>query len=207
MKKKLSYSKIASSLRTGDIILFSCPSTISKVIDTVEDSPYAHVGMVIRLPNHPRPLFWESSHVDVIDDEIKDVGSEGVHLIDLEKLIDLCQSHYKCSYFALRHLYPSLGHKEMAKLEKYMRELDGREFPSIFGMIMHFLEGKLGIKTSERTFFCSELLTATYKELGVIKNDVLVNSLSPANYSAEHENEEVWSGHYDLGPEILFTAG
>ena len=197
------YKQIKDQLKSGDVILFNGPSLESKIIEWADKSPYSHVGMVVRIPEFSEPLLWESAPLDQFEDKIKKAPSSGVHLVDLEAIINFCgEQKYG---FAYRSIIPELSSQTLSKLELFMREIDGRAFPSLFGLAAHFIEGHLHIKANTRTYFCSELVAATYKAIGIISDKEIINEISPGNFSVENEKLHFINNNL-LGKEIEFIA-
>ena len=109
------YSQIKNQLKSGDVILFNGPSLESKIIEWTDKSPYSHVGMVVRVPEYSEPLLWESSPIEKFEDKIKKAPSSGVHLVNLEDIINHC-GEQKYS-FAYRSINPELSSETLSKLE------------------------------------------------------------------------------------------
>lgn len=185
------FEKIKTSVECGDIFLFHGPGLESRIIEDIDGTAFSHVAMGIRLPNHQRPLLWTSDEITTISDQLDHGKRSGVHLLDAESVFELCmkrryknQQHYR---FAWRKLTIERSSAFMQSLETFMREVDGRAFPSLTQMAAHFAEGEMDISTNSRTYYCSELATATYKQLGLLPSDTLINSLSPGDFSSRHE--------------------
>ncbi|TNE71179.1 hypothetical protein EP331_10135 [bacterium] len=196
----VAYSSIKDQLQTGDIILFHGPSAESVIIEKLDQSPFSHVGIVVLLEgtDHNRPLFWESSTIQDLDDFLAGKVQGGVHLVDLESVLDYAMSekpvHGQHYQFAWRKLDPGSNTDILDKMLAFMRTVDGDAFPSLEEMAIHFAEGRLDIKCNMSTFFCSELASDTYMNCGLLTTEHLPNYYSPGSFSKEHYELKLLNG-------------
>jgi hypothetical protein len=200
-----SWTDIGNNVNNGDVFLFHGPGAESEIIEDIDQTPFSHIALGIRLPGHDRTLLWTSDEITSLADQIDHGERSGVHLLDAEAVFKLCMKrkykngqHYR---FAWRRLHADRNGRFMNKLENFMREVDGRAFPSLEQMALHFAEGKMDIGTNTRTFYCSELATDTYVHLSLLPGDTLINSLSPGDFSSSNPlplqqgatlDKEVW---------------
>ena len=203
-----SYDQIANDFQTGDILLFAGVSLESRLIEDIDRSRFSHVGIAVRLPGYDAPLLWSSDTIATLKDPLADKPQAGVHLIDLRDtlafLLNETTSQKKPPYtFARRALTANRDVKFYQDLQAFMQKIDGRAFPSLAKMAEHFLEGKLGIRVSLRTFFCAELIADTYEHLGLLPTKRLINSYSPGTFAQGHSLHLIGGGA--LGPEQPFT--
>jgi len=210
MDSSLEYSAIKDDLATGDIILFHGPSAESEIIEKIDHSPFSHVGIIVRLEGteHNRPLLWESSEITELTDFETGGKRSGVHLVDLEKVLQHCLNHPSKSgkkyTFAWRKLDAGQTENLKKNFENFMSQVDGRAFPSLAQMAEHFLEGRMEIKSNMRTYFCSELASDTYMNLNLISKEHPPNYYSPGSFSEEHFELEMLNGA-QLDPEKYFV--
>lgn len=199
------WTDIGGAVDNGDIFLFHGPGLESEIIEDIDKTAFSHVAMGIRLPGHDQPLLWTSDEITTLEDQIDHGERSGVHLLDAHAVFELCMKrkyendrHYR---FAWRRLHAQRDQDFMKTLENFMRDLDGRAFPSLEQMALHFAEGKMDIGTNTRTFYCSELITDTYVHLGLLPAGTLINSLSPGDFSSSYNlplqkgaslDEEIW---------------
>jgi hypothetical protein len=181
------YQTIKNKLSTGDLILFHGPGPESELIEVIDHTQYSHVAMVVKLPNHEKPLLWTSDEITSITDELNNQRHKGVHLLDLADVLKFCHNkvsksgkHYTFTWRQLDYQKPE---NFMNKLEKFLQHVDGTAFPSIEAMAFHFFEGRLGISSGTKSMFCSELVTDTYVHLDLLPADTIINSLSPGSYA------------------------
>jgi len=202
------YSQFVGSLKTGDIILFESPLWGSRLIEIGSNSPYSHVAMVVRLKGIEEPLLWESSLVDFLDDKLNHEKNKGVHLVSLKAVIDYCGASHNY-LFAVRRLSCTFTDGMYAQLEAFMKSVDGIAFPSIPNFVLQYADGRYFEVSGDKnkTYFCSELLTATLQSVGLFDKSILPNSVSPGNYSTFKSKTEVklLSGNR-FSPEEFFIA-
>ena len=199
------WSDISEAVDSGDIFLFHGPGLESEIIEEIDGTAFSHVAMGVRLPGHDQPLLWSSDEISTLRDQIDHGERSGVHLLDARSVFELCMKrkngkgkHYR---FAWRRLHTQRNQKFVNALENFMQDLDGRAFPSLKQMALHFAEGKMDICTNTRTFYCSELAADTYVHLDLLPADTLINSLSPGDFSSSSRlplqdnaslDDEVW---------------
>ncbi|WP_457674257.1 hypothetical protein [Thiolapillus sp.] len=184
------WNDISGNVDSGDIFLFHGPGLESEIIEDVDGTPFSHIALGVRLPGHQHPLLWTSDEITTLTDQLDHGKRSGVHLLDAKSVFELCMKrrysngkHYR---FAWRRLHVDRNARFMKALEDFMRDVDGRAFPSLEEMAAQFAEGKLDIGTNTRTFYCSELATDTYVHLGLLPADTLINSLSPGDFSSSN---------------------
>lgn len=200
------YPSIKNKLTTGDLILFHGPGPESELIEVIDHTQYSHVAMVVKLPNHEKPLLWTSDEITSIADELNNQRHKGVHLLDLADVLKFCHKKVSCSGGRYTFTWRKLDYQKpddfMGQLEKFMKKVDGTAFPSIEAMALHFFEGKLGISSGDKSMFCSELITDTYVNLGLLPANTVINSLSPGSY-AQNQGLKLLNGA-KLSDEIPF---
>ena len=202
--------EIISEFSTGDLILFKGFGIESEIIEFVDDSPYSHVAMVIDMPElSNKPLLWSSDEITTIDDFLNQGLHAGVHLMDLQSVMDLTASrtnkqgdHYTYSWRKLN--YDKSG-DFMKTLESFMRSVDGRAFPTLEDMALHYAEGKMGKRADQKTFFCSQLATNTYIHIGIFPDSLIDNSVAPGDYGDSHSEKLPFQNKASLQAEVNFT--
>jgi hypothetical protein len=174
----MKWSELSSELQTGDIILFHQDGIISRLIDLVTDARFSHVGMVVRLPGKPEDEslhFWQSFEPE-----------GGVVLDALPGFLHKYQKDYKGT-FMLRRLKVERSPDLWESLPAFIEEMKGRPFPSIWGMMAHFFEGKLGIDSGEKSFFCSDLVADTFMKAGLLPKKPPPNFYAPKNFATSKD--------------------
>ena len=198
------FSELATEMRTGDLILFSGRYEESELIEKLERSPWSHVGMVVRLTDDEQPLFWESTTLTNLADEIFHDHLQGPKVVNLYQRMkqygrDL--RPYVPAQFAYRKLDVTRTDAMIRRLTKMFTRDHGLPNPSEWNMIVEVVEGRLfNIPSRLDTFFCSELVADSYLKMGLLPADRAVNAYMPKDFTS--------TGHLPLlmgllEPEIL----
>ena len=166
----MQWSELSGQLQTGDVILFHQDGLISRLIDLFTDAHYSHVGMVVRQPDG-QLHFWQSFEPE-----------GGVVYDPLPGFLYEYQEKYK-GRFVVRRLIVDRTSGMWDALEKFMAEVKGRPFPSIFGMLSRWVEGLLGIDSGEDEFFCSDLVADSYIKMGLLPDRPPPNFYAPKNFA------------------------
>ena len=172
------WSELSKDLQTGDIILFHQDGLISRLIDIFTDAHFSHVGMVVRQSENPETeqlMFWQSFEPE-----------GGVVLDKLPDFLTEYLTKYKGT-FVCRHLNVERSPEMVEALNAFMTKVKGRPFPSIWGMLSHWLEGKLGIDSGEKSFFCSDLVADSYINMGVLPQKPPPNFYAPKNFATSKD--------------------
>lgn len=207
-----SFASIADDLGTGDLILFDGPFLDSREIELIESvlekshqGFASHVAMIVRLPDCPEPLLWESSLVRTLNDHLTGKPAPGVHLLTARELIQHCGDQEYT--FACRHLNPRPTDTQEAALARYLTRTDGKRFPSLAAMALHVLAGRaLGLPDWTGTFFCAELVAATYIALGLLPAKPVPNRYFPSDFCSANSDKLPLQGGFALSPDQVFTA-
>lgn len=171
----MKWSELSKDMQTGDVILFHQAGMISRLIDMVTDAHFSHVGMVVRLPDKPAGEdlhFWQSFEPE-----------GGVVLDALPAFLHTYQTKYKGT-FVLRKLKLERPPNLWESLPAFMEKMKGRPFPSIWGMVTHFFEGRLGIDSGQKSFFCSDLVADTFMDSGLLPKKPPPNYYAPKNFAS-----------------------
>ncbi|MDP4146590.1 MAG: hypothetical protein Q8936_19295 [Bacillota bacterium] len=142
------YGDIEASLKTGDIILFHGGESVSKLIETLENTPWTHVGMIV----HPsdiglsekcgnRPLLWHSTpklNIEDVEIESKDYGPEIVYL---DEVLNLLKSY---NYLVVvRKLDTERTAKMMDSLKQFINKVHNDNFPTEPQLFLEYIIGKI----------------------------------------------------------------
>src|SRR5271165_2003329 len=162
------YSEIQSKLDTGHVFLFSAPFLISRIIQVVTHSAYSHVGMVARYPGANGSLcFWECTTFKQLIDKSDHELHAGVRIVSLEKLLAIYAGLVPGG-FSVRLLKADRTPEFREAFANFVKQVDARPMTSWFGMMVHWLQGKLAFACSDASFFCSQLIAETYQRLGLL---------------------------------------
>ncbi|MBS1536610.1 MAG: hypothetical protein JST20_02530 [Bacteroidetes bacterium] len=205
------YSSLVSQFQTGDIILFDGPSFESVVIEFVDKSPFSHVGIIVVDSSlSSKPLFWQSAGIKTMNDPLINGMRSGAQLLDLESVLAYVMKqpnsfgvNYSFCYRPLNYTRPS---DFASQFDTYMRSVDGRAFPPTMEVMgYNYIIGQFKKAADRATYFCSQLASETYMEMGLIDSSPWPpNSYSPGNFSTENEKLPFTTG-VSLGTEIPFS--
>lgn len=171
----MNWSELSAELQTGDIILFHQDGLISKLIELFTEAHFSHVGMVVREEDGSLHL-WQSFEPE-----------GGVVMDALPGFLEKYAKDYKGVYFDARRLQMDRSPDLWDALPAFVEEMNGRPFPTLWGMIKHFVEGKLGIDSGEKTFFCSDLIADTFMRVGLLAKKPPPNFYAPKNFSTSKD--------------------
>lgn len=93
----------------------------------------------------------------------------------------------------------------MPQLESFMRSVDRRSFPTLENMSKNYLDGKMGKRANQKTFFCSQLATNTYIHLEIFPDFLIDNSAAPGDYGDKKSPKLPFAKDASLEPEVHFT--
>ena len=175
------YQTIRESLRTGDIVLFSGDSFVSRLIRLGTPGPWSHVGMVIVLPGIERVMLWESTTLSKIKDLKTGKLMSGVQLVWLsEKIRD-----YN-GRVAIRKLETPIQ-IQPKRFGEVAKELHGRPYEDDWcDLIKAAWDGPWGDNVPDLdSVFCSELTAATLKRLNVMEDVQPDSEYTPADFAGE----------------------
>lgn len=191
----VSYESLVSSLKSGDVVLFSSNHFISWIIRMGTDDIYSHVGMVIKTTRFsgqkgadPDDTYiWHSDMVSSYDMLTKTRNKNGPALVSLRSAIRTSQISGGNIYIRqLRGFDKSIDIFEendafFYKNSKKEYERDPLE------LLNSQYDGPFGENDSDLTYlFCSEILALTYDVVFHIANKKKMksyNEYTPADFS------------------------
>ncbi len=204
------YNNIRSKLNTGDIVLFSNRKIYMLLFQKLTNCKWTHVGMVIKSKNPDRVLLWESTtNEDLMDVEKQQIASEGTQTVFLSQRIKI----YKGD-IAIRQLSIERGRrndkivqKDLKKFKKRVKDAKfNKSVIKIFKAYANGISKTSFIKGQDdlSKFFCSELVAATYKSMGLLTGDKPANMYIPRDFSTEAKSTDLPLVNFsELGNEIL----
>ena len=117
--------------------------------------------MVVKLPDHEQPLFWESTTLTNLDDEIFHDHMKGPKVVDLYRRMKQYGRElkpYLPAQFAYRKLDVARTEAMIHSLTRMFTVDHGLPNPGEWKMVAEVVEGRLfNIQSRLDTFFCSEL--------------------------------------------------
>ena len=180
---------------TGDIWLFRGRSVADTTIRTVTNSPVNHVGMVVALDDLP-PLMWHAELGRSLPDVWTGQHQRGVQLHLLGDAATTWRDRYGQRAWVRLLDGPIERHHE-DRLMEIIERFDGRPFPTTFGLMRQWINGRFRRHSSLETIYCAELAAATYQHMG------LLPARRPASW---YDPGTFWSGD-DLRLEPPFALG
>lgn len=188
------WTDIKPSLQTGDLILQHGVYPSSVMIEQLEGSEWSHVGMVvlasdIGLTNVPALLYWESNDLttlpDLITNTVKPNG--GPMLVDLEARLTSNAANTIDMMFNLRQLQCDRTPAMFAALKAFMLKMaPSVVFPTSEQAIMEFIMGRYmnAVADINDHCFCSQLVSASYQEMGLLTRQQDAVGWSPRDYAS-----------------------
>lgn len=159
------YAAIRGVIRSGDLLLCSGSSPMSRMIQAATDSPWSHVGFVMRLDTLDRVMVLES---------VESIGVRACTLGSYVADYNGTGNPYPGRLVLARHTHVDL--QDEASSHAFSRiALDLLGYPygtrDILDITVRIVGGKLGMAVRpvrrDRTFICSEFVALVYESIGV----------------------------------------
>lgn len=200
----VAYESIRSDLTTGDIILWSGLGTFSRLIKLMTHSRWSHVAMVIKSEDLDDVFIWEADLTGV---------SLGNFDNNFPKpSLSLLSNFMSGGVFsrremvAVRRLEVQRTPEMLAKLGDFRKNMVGKPYEQ---NKIELLKGMLGelwptgaTDTDYSAFFCSELIAATYKAMGLLPAEIPADRYAPKDFSVDGSGLGLLLGA-KLGDELL----
>ncbi|MBW2253488.1 MAG: hypothetical protein JRI25_02675 [Deltaproteobacteria bacterium] len=220
----LTNASLLATCQTGDVILWSGSTGVSRVIRFATQSAFSHASIVFRGPldaseegtaaaTTPRLLqaTWSAFHEDA-DGEHEVVAHE-VMLNDLAEV--LAGNEREAEPATLRRLQCEDARRAalQADLAAFIAETLGDDYPGAdtgSPNLADFIRGLLHLpKRYPNTYFCSELVAAALQAMGVLDTEMTDDAWTPGDLSEKHD--ALLSRHlvegYALGAETRVLDG
>jgi hypothetical protein len=182
------FAELAPKMKTGDLVLFSGRYEESTLIEKLEHSPWSHVGMVVKLPDHGQPLFWESTTLTNLADEIFHDHMKGPKVVDLYQRMKQYGRElkpYVPAQFAYRKLDVARTEAMIQSLTGMFTDEHGLPNPGEWKMVAEVVAGRLfNIHSRLDTFFCSELVADSYVKMRLLPAERAVNAYMPKDFTS-----------------------
>jgi hypothetical protein len=198
------YTKIRSSLNTGDLFLFYGTSQAGVLIETLESvaglPPYSHVGMVIN--DQENLYFWDApGSGDCFPDPYAGDPNNRIHNTPVHTgcrvaVLDDLLAYYASVVdqpFELRQLSAPVSADSFTALRQFIDRVDGLPFPQgpgpdkykdLTGLMANYAAGQEGASVLYGTYFCAHLVADSYMHMGLLSMDEWPpNSYSPADFA------------------------
>ena len=187
------WSDIESQVQTGDLILCHGTGRLSYTIEVISLSEFSHATMAVRLKPGGPVFVWEEVPGPLEGDPEKhNKLHPGAQLGPADKVLaDMHQYGDTPHWLPLHYDRPPDFDDAVVKV---IAGLDGRPFPTMKDMLLHWIEGKLDIATGDQTMFCAELVALTYQELGLLPRVPPPNGFDPGTFAREDASEMLLLG-------------
>jgi hypothetical protein len=183
---------------TGDVWLFRGNSPADFAIRTATNSPVNHVGMVVAIDDLP-PLLWHAELGHSLTDVWTGRRQRGVQLHLLRRAVTTWTDRYH-QHAWVRQLDGPIERRHEDRLMETVERFDGHAFPTVPGLVRHWVQGRLRHAASLETIYCAELVATTYEHMGLLPNRRPASWYDPGRF---------WSGDglelvppFALGSEI-----
>ncbi|MDF2986041.1 MAG: hypothetical protein K0R50_1551 [Eubacterium sp.] len=158
-----------------------------------------------------KPLLWQSSPKLNIKEVQNKPESSGPELVYFDELLKLLKD-YKYTV-AIRRLYTSRTEPMIGKLNNFISKVHMDGFPSIHRLVIEFIEGNIkekfihalikivsllkkiiclikkgkakSLTCKDEMYFCSELISQSYIEMGLLPKYEVSKSYSPKSFSTQ----------------------
>ncbi|MEQ8860856.1 MAG: hypothetical protein RIC56_19600 [Pseudomonadales bacterium] len=177
---------LAPDLQTGDIVLFHGTEWTDRLIEEVTESDFSHMGMAYRAAGGELQL-WQSWE-----------PTGGVGLAPFVEFVSSKTAGPDCY---IRRLEVERTPEMLDAVEAFQRTVTGRRFPKVKQFVLNYVEGQLGRDSGDETFFCSQLVAATYMQMGIQSDKHPPNYYSPERYSTKYKKLKLIDGA-SLGEQI-----
>jgi hypothetical protein len=189
------WDEVKPSLQTGDVILQHGVYPSSLMIEGLEQSEWSHIGMVVLATDIgldpkkvPALLYWESNDLtnlpDVVTGKIKPAG--GPMLVDLELRLSTNAAQTIDMAFNLRQLNTVRTPAMLKALAAFIAKMQPNVgFPTSEQAILEFIMGRYEnvVPDIMNHCFCSQLVAASYQEMGLLTKQQDAVGYSPRDFS------------------------
>lgn len=183
------WQKAVADLKTGDLIFFRGNGWESRLIQWTTGSLWSHVAMVVN-PTDLDPdtketglLLWEATSVKGNDIDYGE-GKEGPMLCRLNDRLDHYVTDTDTVLFSIRYLHTNWKPEMYIAIADFIKDSDVREskYPEGWEVVWYFLRDRYrGI--DEHSYYCSELIAATYMRAGILPTSPTPQSYCPRDFS------------------------
>ncbi len=191
----LALDEALTTASTGDLWLFRGRSMADRAIRAATNSPVNHVGMVVALDDLP-PLLWHAELGRSLPDVWSGSHQRGVQLHLLADAVRTWQERYGQQAW-VRLLDGTIERHHEDRLMGVIDRFDGRPFPTTWGLVRQWTNGRFRRQASLETIYCAELVATTYQAMGLLPGRRPASWFDPGRF---------WSGD-ELELEPPFSLG
>lgn len=196
---------LLNTCQTGDILLYSSRSIISRTIEYLTKSKYSHVSMILRSPTYIDSrltgLYIVESAKENIPDSLTGKKIMGVQIIPLEDALDYYKNSWVGSIY-YRKLDCARTEAFQTTLSTLILNTEGTAYDlCIFDWFRAYFDLEIGNRQITKRFWCSALVAYLYTELGFLDKTLEWSMIEPRQFSAT-ENKCLSYIDCTLRPEI-----
>lgn len=176
------YAQLREQLKTGDLVLFSGRSWAARLVRGFTGSRWSHVGLVVRLPEHPQtPLLWEATRASKIQDIVQGCAFDGVQLVSLDDRVAGYQG-----LVAVRRLQGVVTDAQARhRLDELMLAWQAKPYRNFVRQHLSFwVRGEQGL-AFQKGGFCSELVAEVYRQWRLLPADMPARNYVPRDFASE----------------------
>jgi hypothetical protein len=154
---------------TGDILLFKSKTFAAKLQRSLTRCEFDHVALLLRYSNGEIVL-------------LEATGKEGVGLCRWKTFR---KNNWQKLYHKLvfRKLQFDRNPESIGQVEKFVKSVVGKKYKVILSKLFKKKSNMDEELNENRTFFCSELIAACYKKLGLLPPDISSASYWPSSFA------------------------
>eukprot|EP01017_Pseudomicrothorax_dubius_P016314 TRINITY_DN1850_c0_g1_i8.p1 TRINITY_DN1850_c0_g1~~TRINITY_DN1850_c0_g1_i8.p1 ORF type:complete len:269 (-),score=51.52 TRINITY_DN1850_c0_g1_i8:111-917(-) len=183
--------QLMREIQSGDILLFTMKDFGPNIQRFVTRSKYDHVAMLLK---------DETKREDEQVIVFEATSSEGVGFTKLKDFITN-KWYLLATRMVVRRLYCNRDNKFYERLENFVNNAYGKAYQISAQKLVNTMSIIAKNESFEgRTFFCSELVAAAYKRVGLLPAEISSTQYWPGSFSTER-TLPMQMGAY-LGPEI-----
>ncbi len=218
------YADVRDTLQTGDVLFFQGGSTLDFMIQTLDEvqglAPYSHVGMVVRdgsglylwdapgPPGPDNPGFPDPWAADPANRAYPQSGGhDGCRIAPMDDVLAF-YSGPELGTAWVRHLSPGVSEAQATALRIFVDRVDGLPFPTPLSTAFpaNYAAGLAGGTLYTGTFFCSQLVAASYQHMGLLSMDRWpANSYVPGSFATDDPTKLPLVAPASLGQVVHFT--
>lgn len=188
------------SLNTGDILFFSGNGPISNIIKLMSNSPWSHVGLLVKSDDLDILLVWEATTLSNVPDLSEGRIISGVQTVDASSRINMFDGSV-----SVRRFGGFVDSTMIGKLKDFRLELKGKPYESSrWELIKSLVDFGFSKENTEdfSSIFCSEMLAEAFERMGILDGKMPANEYVPRDFSSGNMFDRHLMPGMTYGPEI-----
>ncbi len=196
----MTYDELRPRLDTGDVVMMSASYLEDRVIEALTDSPFSHVGMVVKKGGDL--YFWEATPAGGLTCELDGEEHTGVRLVPLESLLEQYTARVRGQFF-VRLLEVDRKAEMIEAFWEFAKQVNKFPFAGSWAMFSEWVEGHVWpVPVEAKAYFCAELTAQTYRAMNLLPDQPPANGYSPESFSMRNTKLPLLAGA-KLGDEIM----